>query len=301
MHSQARPFVAPKARLSAVSGIAMALCLAAPTASHADRPVLVQAEAPVGVDAAALFDILRLPDMLAILQTEGQDYGQSLKDGMFAGSGGAAWSAKVSDIYDIGRMQSAFGDSFRVALGDDATAMAQAAAFFSSDLGIRILSFELDARRALLDEAAEDAAKLEWSRIEAEDGDRADLIRQFVEANDLIESNVMGALNANLAFFRGLSHGGALGPEMTEDEMLSSVWSQEAEVREQTTEWLFPYLTLAYAPLTDAELESYIAYSQSPAGQTLNAALFAAFAGVFDPISRALGAAAAIQMQGQDI
>jgi hypothetical protein len=111
----------------------------------------------------------------------------------------------------------------------------------------------------------------------------------------------MGALNANLAFYRGLADGGALGPEMTEDEMLSSVWSQEADVRQQTVEWLFPYIALAYGPLSDDELAAYTEFSASGAGQALNSALFAAFGEVFGGISQALGAAAAVQMQGQDI
>lgn len=304
-----RPASRPAARrrsnalLPAFSGLALAVLLAAPVTARAEQVVPAQSgtTAPAAADAAALYDILRLSDMLAILQTEGEEYGRSLDDEMFAGGGGAGWAAKVAGIYDIARMERDFSASFAAALADDAEAVAQAAAFFASGAGARILTLELDARRALMDEAAEDAAKLEWSRIAAEDGPRAALIRRFAETNDLIESNVSGALNANLAFFRGLADGGALGAEMTEDEMLSSVWSQEPEVRQQTTDWLFPYLTLAYAPLTDAELESYIAFSQSPAGQRLNAALFAAFADVFDPISRALGAAAAIQMQGQDI
>jgi hypothetical protein len=53
--------------------------------------------------------------------------------------------------------------------------------------------------------------------------------------------------------------------------------------------------------LSDEDLTAYIAFSASPAGQQLNAALFAAFDDVFTPISKALGLAVAKQMQGQDI
>ena len=111
----------------------------------------------------------------------------------------------------------------------------------------------------------------------------------------------MGALSANLAFYQGMAEGGAFGGEMTEDQMLADVWGQEAEVRQQVADWLFPYLALAYGPLSDDELEAYIAYSESPAGQQLNTALFASFDGVFSPVSRALGLAVARELQGQDI
>lgn len=207
----------------------------------------------------------------------------------------------MSEIYDTGRMETVFAQGFAQGIGQDTASMAQAAEFFTSDLGARILSLELEARRALLEDATEDAAKLEWSRIDAEDGTRAALLRQFADTNDLIESNVTGALNGNLAFFRGLAEGGAPGAAMPEGEMLSSVWAQEEAVRQQTQDWLFPYLALAYGPLEDAELQGYIDFSASPAGQALNRALFAAFAEVFDGISRSLGAAAALRMQGQDI
>ncbi|MEY4698536.1 MAG: hypothetical protein RIT14_2964, partial [Pseudomonadota bacterium] len=49
------------------------------------------------------------------------------------------------------------------------------------------------------------------------------------------------------------------------------------------------------------ELQAYITFSETEAGQALNVALFVAFDAVFTPISKALGLAVAKQMQGQDI
>ena len=81
----------------------------------------------------------------------------------------------------------------------------------------------------------------------AERDPRLDLLDRFAEANDLIEENVSGALNSNLAFYRGMSEGGAFtGAEMTEEEMLSEVWSQEDDIRAETAGWLYPFLMLAY-------------------------------------------------------
>jgi hypothetical protein len=83
--------------------------------------------------------------------------------------------------------------------------------------------------------------------------------------------------------------------------MLTDVWTQEDSIRTETEDWLFPYLTLSYEPLDDAELQAYVDFSDTPAGKRLNTALFAAFDTVFSDISHALGAAAARQMQGEDI
>jgi hypothetical protein len=88
---------------------------------------------------------------------------------------------------------------------------------------------------------------------------------------------------------------------MTEEDMLADVWGREGEVRGSTREWLYSYFALAYQPLDDAELAAYTAFWESPAGKRANAALFAAFDQVFSDISRELGRAAAVQMQGDDI
>ena len=49
------------------------------------------------------------------------------------------------------------------------------------------------------------------------------------------------------------------------------------------------------------ELQGYIAFSETPAGQRVNAAMFQAYDAVFDQISRDLGRAFGIALQGNDI
>jgi hypothetical protein len=173
--------------------------------------------------------------------------------------------------------------------------------FFASDLGQRVVELEIEARRALLDDASEEASKVAWAELQASGGPRLEALERFVTVNDLVESNFSGALNANLAFYRGMDEGGAFGGEMTEEQMLSDVWAQEPEVRESTTEWVYSYLNLAYGPLSDEDLDTYTAFSDSEPGRKVNRALFAAYGEVFNPISTALGVAVARQLQGQDI
>jgi hypothetical protein len=153
----------------------------------------------------------------------------------------------------------------------------------------------------LLDDAVEDAAKVAAADMAQDHDPRLALIRDFAVAGDLIEMNVAGAMNANLAFYQGMAETGGFAEEMTEDQILSDVWGQEPQVRADTEEWLFPYLALAYQPLSDEDLEAYTAFWETAAGKRLNTALFAAFDVVFTDISRDLGRAAALQMQGDDI
>ena len=253
-----------------------------------------------GAQVAQLSEVLMIGSMIEVMREEGIAYGAQMADEMFPGQGGAGWQAMVEVIYDPATMRGRFDAAFGAALSGSAQ-VAAIGDFFGSDLGQRALTLEVEARRALLDDAAEEAAKLAYAEMKAEGGARLLALEDFVAANDLIESNVMGAMNANLAFYRGLAEVGSFTEAMPEEQMLAEVWASEPDVRAETVEWIYPYLSLAYKPLSRADLAAYQAFSESPAGQTVNAAFFAAFDAVFVAVSRDLGRAAARQMQGQEL
>jgi hypothetical protein len=160
---------------------------------------------------------------------------------------------------------------------------------------------EVAARRALLDDAVEEMSKEAAAIAAMDDTPRYAQLRKFIEINDLVETNVVGSLNSNYAFYVGLMRGGAFGNDLTEAQILTDVWTQEAEIRTNTTEWIYSFLNLAYQPASDADLDTYIAFSETEAGKDLNRALFTSFDGVFDDISMALGLASAQQMQGAEL
>lgn len=245
---------------------------------------------------------MQIGEILTVMRQEGLDYGKSLEDEMFPGKGGAAWTDAVDRIYDEVAMKSVFDTALVLELAAvDPATLEVIEAFFGSERGQRILTLEIEARRALLDQDIEDAAKVHVEELAAKDDPRMELIRKFAEANDLVEMNVAGALNANLAFFKGLAEGGGLEKQMTEEEMLTNVWSQEPAIRNETQTWLFPYLALAYQPLSDDDIQAYLAFSELTEGKVLNAAIFSAFNTLFSDISGSLGREAAKQMRGEDI
>jgi hypothetical protein len=262
---------------------------------------LPRTEASVQDRVTALSDILQIGEVIEVMRLEGLDYGRQMESELFPGMGGADWRRIVALIYDTETMRRRFDARLAEELGAETEAIAATTAFFDTDLGRRILQLEVEARRSLLDSAVEDAARLRVEDMEAKGDARLEMLRSFAEANDLIESNVLGALNANLAFFQGMAEVGGLAEELTEDQMLRDVWAQEEDIRAETESWLYPYLALSYGPLEDAELAEYLAFSQTAAGQRLNVALFSAFDAVFTAISRDLGRAAARQMMGKDI
>ncbi|MFC7704942.1 hypothetical protein ACFQXB_12120 [Plastorhodobacter daqingensis] len=262
-------------------------------------PVAAQ-QADEVATAAEIAALLRLDEVIAIMREEGIGYGADLEAEMFPGQGGARWRETVARIYDLERMQSRFIDSFTAEL-DGAAETGEIAAFFGSAQGQQIVSLELSARRAMLDEAVDAQSRDHFYELLAEESPRLDLIDRFVTANDLVEQNVTGALNSNLAFYYGMVEADAIGFDMSETDILADVWSQEPVIREETGEWLYSYLALAYQPLEDAALEDYIAFSEGAAGRRLNRALFTAFDGLFTMISRDLGVATGRFVSSQDI
>lgn len=269
---------------------------------HAEAPQ--PGPSPEVSDAGAALTLsaaMQIGAVMEVMRQEGLDYGAALETEMFPGKGGAPWRAVVALIYDAAVMRQQFDAVFAARLADHGTDFAVMQAFFGGDLGQRIVTLELEARRALVDDAVEQAAGVALDDMIASDDPRLAALRRFAETNDLVELNVAGALNANLAFYQGLSEGGAFGGPLDEGDMLAEVRAQEGDLRAQTETWLYAYLALAYQPLSDADLAAYQAFSETAAGKAVNAAAFAAFDQVFNRISRELGRAAARQMQGEDI
>jgi hypothetical protein len=252
---------------------------------------LAAQEAPAD-DARAIFEGLQLPAIIAVMAREGAVHGENLAESVFPSeSVPAEWEEVVASIYDAERMESAIFEAFAAELaGDDTAAMRD---FFIDGPGAEFARLELAAREAMLDEDVEAAAREAAAMAMAENDPRLELLRRYAEVNDLVEANVVGAMNSNYEYLMGMIAGGAMASEMTEADVLADIWSQEPQIRADTIEWLYSFLLMAYGPASDEEIEALIAFSETEAGQELNSAIFAAFDEVFEDISRALGLASA--------
>ena len=271
---------------------ALSLALSVPGAS-------VLAESVPAATESDTYAVMRIPELLEVLRDEGQAYGRDLAGQMFDDPDHPGWDATVAAIYDPARMSGLFRGAFDRALDGDEEVRAATAAFFGAEPGRAILRLEIEARRALLDDAVQEAAALAYADLEERRDPRVVLLQEFAAVNDLVETNVAGTMNANMAFLKAMAAAG--GAPRDEGEMLAEVWGQEDQVRADTEAWLFPFLALAYQPLSDAELKAYVAFSASPEGQRLNRALFAGFDAVFEAVSADLGRAAGLELRGRDI
>ena len=246
-----------------------------------------------------LFELLMLPDIIEIMREEGVSYGDTIGQDLFAGPPTAEWAATVERIYDYDVMEGMVRTDFETALeGENLTPILE---FFGSDQGQMIIGLEVSARRTLLDDAVEEAAKDAAVIALADEEPRMMRVVEFVEANNLIETNVEGALNSNLAFYMGLLDGGAFAGALSEEQVLIDVWSQETEIRDSTTEWINSFLYMAYQPLEDDDLQAYITFSETEAGRVINRTMFDSFDRLFNGISRSLGRAAANEMTMQEL
>lgn len=240
---------------------------------------------------ADLGRVLQFDALFDVLRDEGLAQAEELADSMLPQGRRTGWSAAVDEVYDLRRIRAQFNHALRVQLADEPETVAEVTRFFGSDLGQRVLTLEIAARRAFLDIAQEEAARVAADTPATARDPKWKLIERLIEAGDLVEMNVAGGLSGSLAFSQGLQASGVTGMAMPFDQLAAETWGQEAQLRADTGSWLKAYFGLAYAPLTEDELETYVTFLESPAGRRYSSALFVALEGVFRQISQDLGRA----------
>lgn len=241
------------------------------------------------VSREALWALLKIDELIEIMQSEGTQMALDSDQELLGRDGGQGWRDRVAAIYTADRLHRVIEDSFVGAL--DSAHLAPLCAFYERADIQQVVALELSARRAFMDPEIEARARANWLSGQAVTA-HEDAIFRFIDINDLVERNVMGALNSNYAFLRALYDASPDTAAMiTDREILSEVWSQEVEIRRDTSEWLLAYLGTAYSPLSAEVLEDYVHFSESPAGRALNSAIFQAFDSMYLRLSRELGAA----------
>lgn len=261
--------------------------------------VLCLVAAPALADPARISALLHNDRLFAILQSEGVQYGDDLAGELLASGPTPDWEAEVKTIHDPGRLLPVFDQVMaRELAGADQKAIE---GWLGSPAGQRVIKHELDARAAMLDSKVEDAAIARVEVAEAAHDPKLAAVRKIIAAADLIEPNVAGGLNANLAFYRAMARGGAFPYEVTDADMVGDVAAQEDDIRADVTSWMEGYLFLAYAPLSMDDLERCAKFSASAPGKALMRAQFVAFDAVYEQSSVALGTALARRITAAEL
>ncbi|MDW4496553.1 DUF2059 domain-containing protein [Sulfitobacter sp. D35] len=257
------------------------------------------AAVPALADArlTVLVDALKIGEVAQIMRDEGHDYAAELESSMLDGQGGDFWAAQIDQLYDAGRISEAIRTALDQGLEEDE--LDAAVAFFASERGDRIVTLENAARIAMGDPAIEAAITEEYEALRAAPDALIDRIDAFIAANDLTERNVTASMDASYRFLVGLVEGGMV--DMSEDEIVDDVWSDEESIREETETWIHGFALLAYQPLPTEDMEAYLAFSRTAAGQALNTALFDGFGAVYSDLSYALGRLVALSASTSEL
>lgn len=284
-------------RLALLAALALAPLSFAPgslaqSVDDTDVPVL---------SIADLGQVLQFDSLFEVLRDEGIAGAEEMADQMLPGGAGLGWDRAVAKIYDLRLLRARFNMALRAELTKSPQDAADIRAFFATDLGQRVIGLEIAARRAFLEIATEEAARVAADTPENARDPKWRQIQRLIAAGDLVEMNVAGGLSGSLAFSQGMQEAGVRGMALSSDRLSTDVWGQEAQLRADTGSWLKAYFGLAYAPLTEAELETYVTFMESPAGRRYSAALFLALDASFRRISHDLGAAIGDAMQAREI
>lgn len=250
-----------------------------------------------GARHTVLMDVLQIRELSGILHEEGLQFGATLNNDWLEGQGGPAWAGQVTRIYDVDRIAEGIRAGLEPAL--EGEVLEAAIAFFASELGSQIITFENAARRALADPEIEAQARAKFVKQQDSNDVRLVQINRMIKAGDLINRNVTSALNSNYQFLRALVDGDVY--TMSDEEILDDVLSEREAITEDTNIWLGAFLTLAYSPLSLEELTSYADFAESEAGRALNNGFFAGFDPLYEDISYALGRAMAMNMAAEEL
>lgn len=244
-----------------------------------------------------LMDVLKIRETVEIMQDEGAVYGGVLARDMIPDVDPELWAGVLDHIYDGDKMYEVLVTGFDAALQD--TDLTPILDYYQTPQAAEIVALELSARRAFLDADTEAAAMQEYQEQAAEGTKLVDQVNVLIQDSDLVELNVMGALNSDLRFYNGLNEGGAF--DLSEEEILSDVWAGEQDLRVSSRDWLQAFLLMAYQPLEPDVLDSYAAFWRTEAGQDLNRAIFVAFDDMYEDLSYLLGLAIAEQMMIEEL
>ncbi|MBW7056451.1 DUF2059 domain-containing protein [Paracoccus bogoriensis] len=271
-----------------------------PHPAHASAPLWQVAQEQH--QGQRIWDALQMQALVPTLQQEARSGAAQLVEEGLMSAGSPGWPEIVSRIHDPARL----GPMLRHALGRaaeqaDPALLDRALAFYESGPGLRLAALEHSARAAMLDPEIEEAARLAFQSADAAQGSRARLIRRLIDEADLISPNVATGMNTSIAFSQGYAEAGGFDMVPTPDELVADAWAQEDEIAIEAETWMQAFLMLAYSPLSDAEIESYIDFATAPEGLLLADLLFNGFDEVFVQTAREMGRAAAMRDEGHEL
>ncbi|MEL6449832.1 MAG: DUF2059 domain-containing protein [Pseudomonadota bacterium] len=224
-----------------------------------------------------LVEAMGIPALIQSFATEGVEAGETINQTVLNGQGGDIWAVTVQRLYDPARLEDELRRGMSATLSPEVAA--QALAFFDSDMGQRIITLEVQARQAMMDDAVEAAAKQAAARAGADVG-------AFLDLRDLVDRNTDAAINAQAAFFDGLAETSGRAGDAPDFD------AQRPAIATETESWLRGYYALVQSALQDDDFAVYTAFWDTEVGEAVDDAMFEAFGACYSALSYGLGQAA---------
>ncbi len=243
-----------------------------------------------------LLSLVRIDEMVDVVREEGLSEYQGMPFDFFGGDFGNIWTDGLDRVFNEIELTNSIEQDFLNVIGE--TPRADIVSFLESDAWQVAVDYELKGRIAMLDPGVSDAAMTAYWNSFEKNTRRIQDITDLIETGDLINSNVVGAMNSMYEFNLGMiSEGLDLG--MSEDDILVQIWSEEDSLRFDISEWIYSFLLLAYDPLETDLLQEQIEFFKTSEGKRFNRALIESFDRAYSRISFELGAAIAILAREQ--
>lgn len=249
--------------------------------------MLIAATVPLRAETQVdrLVNAMGIPDLIASFAEDGMASAAELDDTFLGGQGGDVFAETVRRLHDPARMEAELRAAMAAAL--DPRVAEQALVFFESEQGARIVALEVEARRAMVDDTVEEAAKAAADKAD-------DAVLRLVSVRDLVEGNTDISMAAQAAFFDGLAF--ASGTADTPD-----IEARRGAIAEDTRRWVTGYYMLVASALPSGEMDIYVAFWETDVGQAVDKAMYAAFEASYVTLSYALGQAVGRLMPQNDL
>ena len=256
--------------------------------------ILFSTALPGWADAVTLrlLEVTQAERLMVQLAEEADRTGADIDQDFLGGTGGALLADTVQRLNAPSRVLPMLEAELTENMTEDERQAVLS--FFESDLGRQIIELELTAREAFFDQDLEDAVKQRVSETGV-----PDLVGEIIRESDLIDRNVRDSVVVLTQFYLGRRAGGM--QDMTEGQIAAFIREMETAIRSDTRDWLNGFLTLAYSPLAEADLQIYADFWKTDAGKAYDRALFAAFREIFSEANYGLGQMVGRLQSSEDI
>ena len=245
-----------------------------------------------------LYEALNLNDIVKVIRDEGlEEATLTAEIYLKSQSQTVKFNSQIQNLYDITYLSNFLLEGISTAILEKD--VQELLLFYKSPLGAQVARLEASARLAISDDAVESMAIEIAKSAKTKDKIRYKQLEKNMKEMKLVEQNIKGALESQYGFLMELSK--ATDINLSQDQILLLLSSSEEDLRKEVTAWIMGYSYLAYKPLNDEHLNSYLDFLATTSGKALNETLFNVFNELSFKTSSAIGKIIVLLREARDL